>query len=107
MDSVNNIITTLADKLFLLVVPLGVIGIMLGVAMTVFGYHHGTATIRTALVVTAIAALAKVIIAVFTTAAAAPKSGALVPPAPHVARVASPTRPASERVIVTPHAGVA
>ncbi len=68
----TTFVTSIADGLGTLIIPLGVIGIMLGVAMTMLGFHHGSNTIRTAIIATLFGAFAKVIASALQGAASAP-----------------------------------
>jgi hypothetical protein len=73
----TTFVSSVADGLGTLIIPLGVIGIILGVAMTMMGFHHGSNTIRTAIIATLFGAFAKVIATALESAATAPA------PTPH------------------------
>jgi hypothetical protein len=68
----TSFVSSIADGLGTLIIPLGVIGIILGVAMTMMGFHHGSNTIRTAIVATLFGAFAKLIATALQSAATAP-----------------------------------
>ena len=61
LTSVTTLVQGLADGLTTLVLPLGIVGILTGVAMTLIGYHHGSNTIRTSAIAIVVGGLAKVI----------------------------------------------
>ena len=74
----TTFVTSIADGLGTLIIPLGVIGIMLGVAMTMLGFHHGSNTIRTAIIATLFGAFAKVIASALQGAATVPTKHAAI-----------------------------
>ena len=61
LSSVKDLIQSLADGLSTLILPLGIIGIVMGAAMVLIGYHHGSNTIRTSAIAIVVGGLAKVL----------------------------------------------
>jgi hypothetical protein len=61
LSSVTTLVQSLADGLSTLILPLGIVGIVLGAAMVLIGYHHGSNTIRTAAIAIVVGGMAKVI----------------------------------------------
>ena len=61
LSSVTALVQSLADGLSTLILPLGIVGIVLGAIMVLVGSHHGSNTIRTAAIAIVVGGLAKVI----------------------------------------------
>ena len=61
MTPVKTLVQSLADGLGTLILPLGIVGIVLGAIMILVGYHHGSNTIRTAAIAIVVGGMAKVI----------------------------------------------
>ena len=61
LSSVQTLVQSLADALSTLILPLGIVGIVMGVIMILIGYHHGANAIRTSAIAIVIGGLAKVI----------------------------------------------
>ncbi len=61
LSSVTALVQSLADGLSTLILPLGIVGIVLGAIMVLVGYHHGSNTIRTSAIAIVVGGLAKVI----------------------------------------------
>ncbi len=50
MDQFVSAVTDVADKLLPLAISLGVIGVVVGLAMSVIGYRHGSDVMRTSVI---------------------------------------------------------
>ncbi len=50
MDKFVTVITDVADKLLPLAISLGVIGVVIGLALSVIGYRHGSDVMRTSVI---------------------------------------------------------
>ena len=61
MGPVVTLVQSLADGLATLILPLGIVGILIGAIMVLVGYHHGSNTIRTAAIAIVVGGMAKVI----------------------------------------------
>jgi len=61
MGPVKTLVQSLADGLGTLILPLGIVGIVLGAIMILVGYHHGSNTIRTSAIAIVVGGMAKVI----------------------------------------------
>ena len=61
MAPVKTLVQSLADGLGTLILPLGIVGIVLGAIMILVGYHHGSNTIRTSAIAIVVGGMAKVI----------------------------------------------
>jgi len=61
LSSITALVQSLADGLSTLILPLGIVGIVLGAILVLVGYHHGSNTIRTAAIAIVIGGMAKVI----------------------------------------------
>ena len=61
LSPVKALVQSLADGLSTLILPLGIVGIVVGAIMVLVGYHHGSNTIRTAAIAIVVGGLAKVI----------------------------------------------
>ena len=61
LSPVKALVQSLADGLSTLILPLGIVGIVIGAIMVLVGYHHGSNTIRTAAIAIVVGGLAKVI----------------------------------------------
>ena len=61
LTAVTALVQSLATGLSTLVLPLGIVGIVLGVVMVLVGYNHGSNTIRTAAIAIVVGGMAKVI----------------------------------------------
>ena len=61
LSAVTSLVQSLADGLSTLILPLGIVGIVLGAIMILVGYHHGSNTIRTAAIAIVVGGMAKVI----------------------------------------------
>ena len=61
LSSVTALVQSLADGLSTLILPLGIVGIVIGAILVLVGYHHGSNTIRTSAIAIVIGGMAKVI----------------------------------------------
>jgi hypothetical protein len=61
LSSVTALVQSLATGLSTLILPLGIVGIVMGAAMVLIGYPHGANTIRTSAIAIVVGGLAKVI----------------------------------------------
>ncbi len=50
MDQFVTVVTDVANKLLPLAISLGVIGVVVGLAMSVIGYRHGSDVMRTSVI---------------------------------------------------------
>ena len=75
LSSVQSLIQSLADGLSTLILPLGIVGIVVGAAMVLIGYHHGANTIRSSAIAIVIGGLAKVIATALAGAAGGTTNG--------------------------------
>ena len=72
LGPVQTLVQSLADGLATLILPLGIVGILLGAIMVLVGYHHGSNTIRTAAIAIVVGGMAKVIATALAGTAGAP-----------------------------------
>ncbi len=61
MGPLTSFVTTTSTALLPLVVPLGIVGIVIGLVLTMVGYNHGANFLRTAIIATIVAIAASVI----------------------------------------------
>ena len=61
LSSVTSLVQSIADGLSTLILPLGIVGIVMGAGMVLIGYQHGSNTIRTSAIAIVVGGLAKVI----------------------------------------------
>lgn len=61
LSQVKDLAQSLADGLSTLIIPLGIVGIVIGALMVLLGYHHGSNAIRTSAIAIVVGGLAKVI----------------------------------------------
>ncbi len=61
MAPLTTFITTTSAALIPLIVPLGLVGIVIGIVLTMVGYNHGANFLRTAIIATVVAFTATII----------------------------------------------
>ncbi len=61
MGPLTSFVTSTETALLPLIVPLGLVGIVIGIVLTMVGYNHGANFLRTAIIATVVAFAATII----------------------------------------------